>query len=124
MTDIEDFIYNHEGVQREIMLFIHEILIDFPEITSKLSYKLPFYYRKSWICYLNPLKNGKVELAFPRGNELSNAQNLLVSKNRKQVKGIELESVKDIPRNVLLEIIQEAVILDETIPYSFKNNKK
>ena len=72
---------------------------------------------------MNPLKNDGVELAFPRGYELSNEQGILMSKDRKMVLGIEFYSVEEIPTDTLLEIIQEAIILDETVPYSFKNRK-
>ena len=123
MSKVQDFIYNFEGTQKELLQFLHELLMSFPEVTNKIRFKIPFYYRKSWICYLNPKKNGSVELAFTRGNELSNEQGLLDAKNRKQVSGIDFFSIKDIPLETLNEIIQEALVLDEMIPYASKNKK-
>ena len=123
MTDIEDFIYNYEGSQREIMLYIHNILSFELNLKDKLRFKIPFYYRKSWICYLNPTKNNTIELAFVRGNELSNSQGLLDNKGRKQVYSLELKKITEIPMKELNEIIQEAILLDETIPYSSKRTK-
>jgi hypothetical protein len=38
-------------------------------LTDKIPFKNPCYYQKSWIFYLKPLKNGKIEMAFMRGNE-------------------------------------------------------
>ena len=37
---------------------------------------------------------------------------------------IELEKISDIPQSVLNEIIQEAIILDQTIPYQSKRKLK
>ena len=123
MTEVEDFIYNYEGSQREIMLYIHKLLSDELNLTDKLRFKIPFYYRKSWICYLNPSKNSSIEFAFVRGNELSNSQGLLDSKGRKQVWSIELTKKSEIPIKELTEIIQEAILLDETVPYASKRKK-
>ena len=56
MTPVEDFILQKEGEQRIILQFLHDLLMATPEVTSKIRYKIPFYYRKSWFCYLNPTK--------------------------------------------------------------------
>ncbi len=123
MSKVEDFIYDYEGSQGEIMLYIHKLLSDDLNLTDKLRFKIPFYYRKSWICYLNPIKNGSVEFAFVRGNELSNSKGLLDSKGRKQVCSIELTKKSELPIKELTEIIQEAILLDETVPYASKRKK-
>jgi hypothetical protein len=123
MTEVEDFIYNYDGSQREIMLYIHKLLSGELYLTDKLRFKIPFYYRKSWICYLNPGKNNCIEFAFVRGNELSNSQGLLDNKGRKQVWSIELTKPSEMPLKELSEIIQEAILLDETVPYASKKNK-
>ena len=123
MTEVEDYIYNFDNSQREIMLYIHRLLSVELNLTDKLRFKIPFYYRKSWICYLNPSKNGTIEFAFLRGNELSNSQNLLDSKGRKQVWSIELTKLSEIPIKELTEVIHEAILLDETVPYASKRKK-
>ena len=124
MTDTKDFIFQFEGEQRAIMLFIHDWLTVDLNLTAKMRFKTPFYYRKSWICYLNPTKQGTIELAFTRGNELSNSQGLLDSKGRKQVFSIELKKLSESPIETINEIIQEAILLDETIKYESKRKFK
>jgi hypothetical protein len=124
MTEVENYIYCFDDSQREILLYLHKLLSVELNLTDKLRYKIPFYYRKSWICYLNPTKNNTIEFAFVRGNELSNSQGLLDSKGRKQVLSIELSKPFEIPIKELTEIIQEAILLDETVPYASKRNKK
>ena len=124
MSAVTDKIYEFEGKQQEIMLYFHDLFVNRLNLSAKLRYKLPFYYGKSWICYLNPTKTGGVELAFTRGNELSNSQGLLDHKGRKQVSSIELQQVKDINQEALLEVIHEAILLDETVPYASKNSSQ
>jgi hypothetical protein len=124
MNAVENYIANCDGEGALILSFLHELIIEKGDLTPKLKYGIPFYYRKSWICYLNPLKNGGVELAFPRGNELSNIQGLLMDKGRKQVFGIELHSIETTPIDSIIELINEAILLDETIPYSSKRSMK
>ncbi len=123
MTAVELFILEKEGEQQKILDRLHNLLSSFPEITSKIRYKIPFYYHKSWICYLNPTKDGGIELAFTRGNELSNEQGLLDSKGRKQVYGISFHSSREIDEDLVAEVFQEALILDEEIPYASKRKK-
>lgn len=121
---IEDFILDHPNSQQQTLLqVLHDLLLSYPEVTGKIRYKIPFYYRKSWICYLNPVKNDGVELAFTRGNELSNEQGLLDSKGRKQVYGVTFYKPEDIPLKVLQEVIGEAFLLDEEVPYASKRQK-
>jgi len=124
MTEVEDYIYNFDDSQRETMLFLHKLLSVELNLTDKLRFKIPFYYRKSWICYLNPGKNNSIEFAFVRGNELSNSQQLLNSKGRKQIWSIELTKLSKVPIRELTEIIQEALLLDETVPYASKRKKQ
>ena len=120
MNTVEDFINGYEGDQMQIMNFFHDLLTEEFNLEPRLQYNLPFYYRKSWICYLFPTKKGTIELAFTRGNELSNSQGILKTKGRKLVSSIGFKSLKDIPESLIKEVIHEAVILDETIPYVFK----
>ena len=127
MHPVEEFIYNYDGDQREIMLFLHDLLVSDFNLRPGISYKIPFYYRKSWICYMSPTKDGGIEFAFPRGNELSNEQGLLVDRGRKQVRGIIFKKLSDIPLPSLREVLQEAILLDENIPYKLymlTNNKQ
>lgn len=109
------------------MLYFHDLMLSFPGVISKISYRIPFYYRKSWLCYLNPTKEEGVEFAFPRGNELSNSQGLLESKSRNQVTSVTFQNIKEIPEATIREIIHEAILLDDAVPYSgpyFKRKTK
>lgn len=119
-----DYIFEREeGVQRDTLLHLHELITSFPEVTGKIRYKIPFYDRRSWICYLNPIKDDRVELAFTRGNELSNEQGLLEARGRKQIRGVIFASVEEIPDEVVLEVLQEALLLDEEVPYQSKRKR-
>lgn len=121
MTSVESFILDTEGEQQAILQYLNDLMQSTPEVISKIRYKVPFYYRKSWICYLNPTKKPVgIEMAFLRGNELSNEQGLLDHRGRKQVAGVIFTKVEDIPTETLLEVIQEALYLDETVPYASK----
>ncbi len=124
MTKVEDFIYQFEGSQSEVMLYFHNLLTNDLNLTEKMRFKIPFYYGRSWICYLNPLKNGKIEFAFVRGDELSNEQGILDNKGRKQVYSIEFEKMSDIPYQEINEIIHEAILLDENKKYGSKRKSK
>jgi len=75
------------------------------------------------MCYLNPTKDNGVELCFTRGNELSNTQRILQSKGRKQVSGMTYYEIKQIEESPILEILYEALLLDDEVPYKIKKKK-
>lgn len=115
-----DFIYEYEDEQRAVMLYLHRLLVDEFGLVDKIKHRIPFYYGRSWICYLNPTQDGRVEFAFVRGSELANEQGLLDSRGRKQVSGVIFSRAADIPTEIVEELIQEAIVLDETVPYAAK----
>lgn len=118
-----DYIESLDGEQRRIMLALYQIISTYPQVTCRIRYNVPFFYRKTWICYLNPLKDGEVELCFVRANELSNEHGLLDFKNRTQVAGVTYLTTNDIREDVLADTLQEALLLDETVRYTVKRSK-
>ncbi|MEQ8628220.1 DUF1801 domain-containing protein [Ekhidna sp.] len=112
---VENFILGLDGQQKAIVSFLHQRLTNQHDLIPKIRFKIPMYYRKSWVCYLNPIKNDGIELAFLCGKSLSNEQGLLNCKGRKMVCGIDLFNVCDIPEKSIDEIVQEALILDELV---------
>lgn len=104
-----------DASQRDIMLALHDVLTGFPGVRGKMRFNIPFYDRNRWLCYLNPLKNGGVELSFCQADRLSNEQGLLDFRGRTQVAGVTFRQVADIRPEVLLEVLQEAMMVDDTL---------
>lgn len=124
MLTVTEYINNQSGIERKTLEILHKFLSELPGVEAKINYGIPFYYRKSWFCYLSRLKKGGVELAFTRANELSNDQGLLEFGNRKQVAGIVFHSPNEIPWDSVHEVIQEALLLDETVKYNVRKTKQ
>ena len=123
MIDIHSFASEQSETQSEIIIYLHELISSYPGISTKTNYGLPFYYRKSWICYINPVKSGGVELAFTRGSELDDADRILEARGRKQIKGIVFCEITDIDEPTVLSIFEEALHLDETTAYNVRGKK-
>lgn len=113
MSLVEHFTLGLNGQQKAIVQYLNHRITERHGLEIKMNYEIPMYYRKSWVCYLNPIKKDGVELAFLKGHRLSNEQGVLSMKNRKLVAGIEFFDVNDIPIKEIDEIIQEAIILDD-----------
>jgi len=113
MKPIDEYILSLKGQQKEIISAIDLVLREGYKINGVIKWRIPFYQRKTNICYLNPIKNDGVEFVFYRGKHFSNQHGLLQSKGRKQVAGIELYSADDIPEEPIHEIIEEAILLDD-----------
>ncbi|MEP1035318.1 DUF1801 domain-containing protein [Ekhidna sp.] len=113
MKTVENFILELDSQQKAIVSYLHQHLTQHHDLMAKISFNIPMYYKRKWVCYLNPIKNGGIELAFTKGHRLSNDQGMLKSKGRKRISGIELFDVQSIPDRSIDEIIQEALILDQ-----------
>ncbi len=123
MDDIITYIEDQPRQQMQIMMLLHSYISSLPNIQAKIRYKIPFYFQNSWICYLNPVKGGDVELAFLRGRELVDEGGLLSANGRKMVKGVTYQNVEDVSFESLEPVLLEALILDENVPYSVKKKK-
>ena len=117
---VNTFILSKSGNTRKILDYLHNLLHRELELECKIRFKIPFYYYHSWVFYLNPIDKDGVELAFLRANEMGNWSGLLDFKGRKQVAGIEIHELKDVDWPLVYEVIQEALVLDESIPYKSK----
>jgi hypothetical protein len=110
----EDYIYSIEDVTlRETALFLHSFILSYEGFTCKLAYKIPFYYRNKWVCYINIYKKHSIELAFIRGNEMKNEAGMLDNRGRKLVYGIIIKSLDDLNELLLDEWMQDAIEVDE-----------
>ncbi|NQZ76233.1 MAG: hypothetical protein HRT61_08995 [Ekhidna sp.] len=116
MKNVADFLYLLDGSQRAIVSFLHQKLSDEYDLEAKIKWRIPTYHRRSIVCYLNPIKNDGIELAFPKGSLLSNSQGLLHRKGRKQVAGIDIYDLHFLSKIPMHELINEAIILDDFTP--------
>lgn len=122
MNPIESYLYDSR--QRDLLLYLHEFLLS-QDLESKYRFNLPFYYGKTWICYLNVVKmTGRVELAFVRGRELSQTKHLLNFKKRKMVGGFEWQSLSEVNESEVRLVLNEAIEVDSEVPYSWKSSKR
>jgi hypothetical protein len=48
---------------------LYTLFMAVPGMECKMRFKIPFFYRRKWIAYMNPQKKGGIELVFiSRGN--------------------------------------------------------
>ena len=113
MKTVANYLLGLEGQQKAIVKYLDERLTSYHDLESNVSYDIPIYRRKTWVCYLNPLKTGSVDFVFSRGHLLSNEQGLLDGAGRKYVAGIIIKEVSEIPEKAIDEMVQEAILVDE-----------
>lgn len=106
----------------EVCHAIRKEVLAFPQIQIKKKFNLPFFYGKTWICYLNLLKTKEIEFLFVRARELPSKE-LLHFKNRVMVAGLSYKKVNDIDFGVLKLLLEEAMTLDQEKPYTFVKKK-
>ena len=100
---------------REICEYLHHLILSaHPQMTSKIRFKIPFYDVYKWICYLNPLRKGGVELVFLAGRDMEDPDGWLDAKGRKMVKGITLQEINQIDEEKILFYLMQAIEIDKS----------
>jgi uncharacterized protein len=89
---------------------IHSLV---PGVEERLSFKIPFYHYFGMFCYINPVAGG-IDLGFCRGKDLIEEFPQLQIKGRAMVATLLIQSVKDIDRLKIREVIAAAAIWNET----------
>lgn len=115
MNPVIEYIEGCTERQQEIMFTLHDIFVEEFGLSPKIRFKIPFYYGGTWTCYVNPLKNGNVELCYVYANRYEDPTGLLDFKGRKMVAGIELESLDGIPLEGIYEITRIAEEYDKSL---------
>lgn len=114
---------------RQLLLSAHHFLQETlpPFATCSIKWKIPFYNLHRHFCYLNRHKD-HITLGFSRGYLLSPHPKLLGEKeNLKQVRYLEIFSFEDLYSKTLQQILQEAILLDESLGNAkskFKRKKR
>lgn len=95
-------------------LFLQETLPPFA--TCAIKWRIPFYSVRRNFCYLNRHRH-HITLGFPHGHKLAPQPGVLLGKSEKlkQVRYLEIRSVEDLYSEATLEILHEAILLDETM---------
>lgn len=106
---------NPSGV-RELLTAAHHFLRENlpPFATCALKWRIPFYSLRRNFCYLNRHRD-HITLGFPHGYRLAPQPGVLLgeSERLKQVRYLEIRSVEDLYSEETLQILHEAILLDE-----------
>lgn len=123
MNPVESYIFEQEENKRAILTLFHDLFVNTYKLTAAIKWKVPTYFGKTWVFYLNPDKKKGIHLCFMRGRELANTSGILNFKGRKMVLSYHVTTIEDIPYEALIESIEEAVLLDKTVPFKVKKKK-
>ena len=112
MTPVDGYIAEQSSPFREMMAKLDAILESCaPQMESKLTYNIPFYYYFGRLCYLNPKSDG-IDLGFCRGAQMA-PHPLLGRIELKEVRIIHYSNPVEIDDSELKPLIFEAMILNE-----------
>jgi len=128
VADIAEFIQSLSRPEQVIVRRLRDIVSNVdPRIREQFSYGVPYYFRKRRVCFIWPQsapygpKNALVSFGFCYGHMLSNDQGILLHEGRSQVYIVRYSSLAEIDDRTLIEILQEAVLVDDL---TFSKTKK
>lgn len=115
--------YDFISPEHQLMVtFLKDIIKEtIPDIKEKLSWNVPFFYKKKSICFIWPgsapwgdKTNKDVQLGFTKGYLLRSNSYLEIG-NRKQVRIKTFNSLTEIEEDleIIIELLREAVALDK-----------
>ncbi|WP_337040964.1 DUF1801 domain-containing protein [Emticicia sp. 17c] len=114
---VDDYVAHQPAHLQQVIERLRILILNaHPKIRERFFIDIPMYIVRNDVCYLGKIHPVKgLEICFLRGFQLSNEQGLLEAKGRKFVHGITLTSITDLQskEKAFLEILQEALILDE-----------
>lgn len=115
MNEIEEYILRQDEEQRHIMLYLHDLFTDRYKLKPKIRYGIPFYDRRVWLCYINPIKNGGVDLTFLKGRQMLDRFEQLEGRNRKMVSSLVIKRLNEVDEILLKELLDAAIQLDRGV---------
>jgi len=129
MQSVDDFFHDLPKEEKAIALRLREIILQAaPDFKEEFSYGVPYYFRHRRVTCIWPASSAGgpskgVFIGFCRGNEMSNEQGIIEMGNRKRFGLIRYYDVKEINEDVLMELLQEAIMVDEEV-WRRKTNKR
>ncbi|MFZ6051220.1 DUF1801 domain-containing protein [Halocola ammonii] len=112
IRELDQFYLNLEEPQRSCFEALRDIILSVdPDITPEWKYRLPFfYYRGKMFCYLwKDKKSGEPYIGIVNGNQLNHP--LLEQGDRKRMKILRVDPEADIPKDVIIEILNNSIRL-------------
>lgn len=121
---LEDFYDYIEGEERKIVLLLRSLIYEnIPEVKEKLSYQVPFFYKRKRICFIWPgsitwgnVSQGAVRLGFANGHLMGDQWRGLKLEGRKQVAWIEFTKEQEINTEEIRSMLILADLLDKENP--------
>jgi len=129
MQSIDDFFHDLPREEKSIALRLREIILRAaPDFKEEFSYSVPYYFRHRRVTCIWPASSAGgprmgVFIGFCRGNQMSNEQGIIEMGNRKRFGLIRYYDVKEINEEVLMELLQEAIMVDEEV-WQIKDRKE
>jgi len=114
MNPAEEYILNQPEPFDSMLLHLQVIIENsLPDVDLKYKYSVPFYYVYGKpFCYLNVPKNkAYVDVGFWNGAYLTVHLEYLTTAKRKVIKSVRYTSLSEIDDQILIEILQDAYLL-------------
>lgn len=110
MRPIDAYFFEKEEPARGCLMYLRSHISSFnPLLTEEWKYRMPFYcYKDKMLCYLwTDKKNGNPYIGFVDGNKIDRIE--LIAEKRNRMKILPVDPSKDIPIELISEILYEAI---------------
>lgn len=120
-NDLEEFLEFLPEREKKIVQFLRQLIHDtLPDCKEKLTYNVPYFYRRKGICFIWPssvtwgnVKQNGVRLGFTQGMLLNDELNYMDKGGRKQVTTKDFMNIEEIDTDVVKMLLIEAYELSK-----------
>ncbi len=118
VKSLDDFLEQCNDEERQVVELVRHELGLYPEVRTKLSYGVPYFYRNRRIAFVWPAsaafgpKHG-VLIGFCFGSQLIDHDALLQLGDRRQVSWLHVQTRDEVPIPALRNFLAQAMMIDD-----------
>lgn len=115
--EFEKFVFPLTENQKRIVKECHHFFSRLRGVHCQRQYGVPFYHGNSWLFYINPHRDGYVELCFPRAKYFSKGIEDLHFGGRQQIGSIDIKTVQQLTSPIFTSLVFEAIRIDAELEF-------
>lgn len=110
--EVQLYLDSQTEEETALLHYLRELILTAgDEFRETFRWSIPFYDSNGMCLYLQ-VRKGLVEIGFIKGHLLSDPAGLLRHESQKSIRHVRLRPADDVPRQIILNLIEEARILN------------
>lgn len=115
--EFEKFVFPLTENQVKIVKGLHCFFTRLSNVHCQHQFGVPVYYRHQWLFYLNPNREGSIELCFTNATIFSLGKEMLNFGNRQKIGSYIVNRVEQLTSPIFTSLVFEAIRIDTALRF-------